>query len=205
MSRLVVSKSEDADDKPRLILSARDSLGRKGSHTEHFNYDDEEAVIRVETTKTLHRPGEPVRAEIISSEPDLAVIVDAVSDNRVVRSELVRLRGGRGFISFPYLDDFKDEVIIAAYSRDGSDGLTVGARKVLYPRDRDLKIAVAPGQAAYQPGEEASATISVRAPDGRAVESALGVVVIDKAVEERARTDQELRPGQWLLLGFPRR
>ncbi|HJQ69574.1 MAG TPA: MG2 domain-containing protein [Blastocatellia bacterium] len=195
VSSLVVGKGKDSDDEPRLIFSARDGLGRKGDRIERFDYDDEEAVIRVETAKTLYRPGEPIRAEITASEPDLAVIVDAVSDSRVIISEVVRLRGGRGFISFPYSDDFKDEVIVAAYARDKSDGLNVGSRTVLYPRDRELKIAVEQGQPSYQPGEEATARISVRSPEGRAVESALGVVVVDKAVEERARTDQEFGAG----------
>ncbi len=201
VSGLVVGKSEDADDEPILIFSARDSLGRKGIHDEDF-YLDEDAVIRVETTKTLHKPGEPIQAEIIASEPDLAVIVNAVSNNHVIESELVRLQGGRGFVSFAYRDDFKDEVIISAYARVDSSDPSIGARTVIYPRARDLQITVAPGQASYQPGEDASATISVQGADGRAVESALGVVVIDKAVEERARTDQEFGPGNGFYSAF---
>src|SRR5205085_3521598 len=55
----------------------------------------------------------------------------------------------------------------------------------------DLKLDVSPAQEMYRPGEEARVGFNVRLADGRAAESALSVVVFDKAVEERARTDQE--------------
>ncbi len=202
VSNLIIApKSDDSGEVPELIFSARDGRGLSGSHDEHFYYY-ESRVIRVDTDKTIHKPGEPIRAEITASEPDMAVICDAVSDNRVVRSEIVRLRNGRGFINFPYNDDFKDEVVIAAYLLGDSDSLRVGSRTVLYPRDHDLKINVEPGQATYQPGEDAKAMISVTSPDGRGIESVLGVVVIDRAVEERARTDQEFGAGSGFYTAF---
>jgi hypothetical protein len=46
-------------------------------------------------------------------------------------------------------------------------------------------------QASYRPGDDAQINLSVQAPQARAPESALGVMVIDKAVDERFRTDQE--------------
>ena len=62
---------------------------------------------------------------------------------------------------------------------------------ILYPRDPELKVDVQSTQASYRPGEDAQVNLSVRSPEGRLTESALGVVVVDKAVEERFRTDQE--------------
>jgi hypothetical protein len=50
-------------------------------------------------------------------------------------------------------------------------------------------------QPAYRPGEKARTDLSVRDAVGRTMESALGLVVFDKAVEERALTDQGLRAG----------
>src|SRR5262249_13612505 len=47
-------------------------------------------------------------------------------------------------------------------------------------------------RASYRPGEEARAELRALTPQGRAAESALGVVIFDKAIEERARTDREL-------------
>jgi hypothetical protein len=64
-------------------------------------------------------------------------------------------------------------------------------RRVLYPGERDLKLDVRLDQSTYKPGEEAHVDFTVRSADGQSIESALGVVVFDKAVEERARTDRE--------------
>ena len=41
------------------------------------------------------------------------------------------------------------------------------------------------------PGETANADLHILTPEGSAVESALGVLVFDKAVAERVRTDEE--------------
>ena len=43
----------------------------------------------------------------------------------------------------------------------------------------------------YRPGEDAQLNFSVRSAEDRSQESALGVVVLDQAVVERFRTDQE--------------
>ena len=67
--------------------------------------------------------------------------------------------------------------------------------RVLYPRDRELEAGLKFDQASYRPGDEARADLRVLTPQGRSVESALGVVIFDKAIEERARTDQEFKGG----------
>jgi hypothetical protein len=55
----------------------------------------------------------------------------------------------------------------------------------------DLKLTLALNQEGYRPGAEASASFLTRTAQGRTAESALGVIIFDKAVEERARTDRE--------------
>jgi hypothetical protein len=174
-----------------LNFTARDARGQIAHHTENFwfGYRNKTAV-RVETGKALYRTGEPIEAKIAASKPDLSLIVDVARDSRVVRSQVVRLREGRASFLIPYSEELKDEITIVAYTSDEPDQ-SFGSRTVLFPRDRDLKLDVKLGQSTYRPGEEASADFRVLAPGGRPVESALGVVVFDKAVEERSRTNQE--------------
>ena len=62
---------------------------------------------------------------------------------------------------------------------------------MLFPRDRDLKLDVRLDRAEYQPGTDATVDFKVSTAEGRPANSALGVVIFDRAVEERARTDQE--------------
>src|SRR5262249_36317811 len=68
---------------------------------------------------------------------------------------------------------------------------STGWANVVYPSNRELRLDLALNRASYRPGEEARADLRALTPQGRAAESALGVVIFDKAIEERARTDRE--------------
>ncbi|HYO62733.1 MAG TPA: MG2 domain-containing protein [Pyrinomonadaceae bacterium] len=195
------------DGRPNLPLrfEARDREGRTGRHAEDFWAADSE--LRVETDKTLYRAGEPVVVEVTSSVREGRVFLDvADDDSRVVAARSARLRGGRASFTLPYAKVFKDRLTITATTADGAHAdaserrghyydseadFTSGSRSVVYPRNRELKLDVRFDKAEYKPGEEANAELSVRGPGGRRAEGALGVVVFDKAVEERARTDEE--------------
>jgi len=52
----------------------------------------------------------------------------------------------------------------------------------------DVKLA----KSVFRPGDEPTAELRVTGADGEQTTSALGLVVVDKAVEERERTDQDL-------------
>ena len=97
--------------------------------------------------------------------------------------------------TLPYNRKFKDDVKISAYSAlepvTNRYDMPYGSRTILYPRDRDLRLKVDFSQPSYRPGEDASISFLTRAANGKSSESALGVVIFDKAVEERARADRE--------------
>ena len=185
---------EKDSNKVYLRFSARDSKGAVGHRNESFNYQDIPA-IRVTTSKSLYRPQEPLDIQLISTEKDLNVIVDVTKDMQVIRSEMVRLRDGRGSITLDYDERFKNEVKVIAYADIAPREYIRDGQTVLYPHDRDLKLDVLPGKETYRPGEEAHVNFNVSAAGGLGAESALGVVIFDRAVEERARTDQEFSSG----------
>jgi hypothetical protein len=186
--------SDDDDDKVYLRFYAHDATAKVGHRNEDFNYKDNPA-IRVHTDKTLHRRGEPVVANLISSEKNLAVILDISRDLEVLRSELVHLKDGRGSVTIPYDDQFRGELVVTAYANTGARDEIYDSHALFYPRDKDLRLDVRPQQTTYRPGQEAHVNFDVLSPDGSKAESALGVVVFDKAVEERARSDQEFGSG----------
>ncbi|HYP00335.1 MAG TPA: MG2 domain-containing protein [Pyrinomonadaceae bacterium] len=194
-----LSEEELSDHRISILFSAHDREGRAGTHAESiWTYSDsDEPVIRVETDKTIYRAGEPIAARITSNKEDMKIFLDVVSNNRVVATETLRLRGRRGaLLELPYRPEFQSRVTLSAYATDFpenryDDDHARGTRTVIYPRNRELKFDVRMSRASYQPGEEAAAGVRVRDASGRSRESALGVVVFDKAVEERARTEQE--------------
>jgi len=178
------------EDEIGVVLSASDSSGRKGSETEEIRFDNDPRV-RVETDKTIYRPGEPINAVITASGDEETVIADLAGEAGLIRSERVRLRDGRASISFPFRPEFKNRVSIVVYPEAAESLSDVGTRTVLYPHNVELNVNVRSSRDTYRPGEDAQLNFSVRSSEDRSQESALGVVVLDQAVVERFRTDQE--------------
>ena len=103
------------------------------------------------------------------------------------------LTNGRADLQIPYSDNFKGDLKIAGIIDDPSDDddsirSTVG---VIFPSKQGINVDSSFDKAVYKPNEEATVRFGVLDVVGKVVESALGVVVFDKAVEERARTDAD--------------
>jgi hypothetical protein len=192
-------RRDEARENLPLRFVARDRAGRTGHHSDDFwlsYYRRETPEIRVETDKAVYAAGETVRVELTSDAERMGVVVDAVSEGRVLYSRATRITGGRAALFIPTGTDFTGAVSIiatsAAPARDNDrESYSMGSRTVVFPRDRELKLDVKLSQKSFRPGEEANAQFAVRTADGRRTSGALGVVVFDKAVEERARTDGE--------------
>jgi|GEM_PF-304352 len=199
----VVRAGEGRDSLP-LRFVARDGSGRTGSERDDFWLRDyyssgRRTELRVETAKTLYAAGEPVEATITSNRPRIGVVVDATVGGRVVASKSLRLDGeGRAALALAPNAEYRGAVTLSATAAepddDDGDEFARGSRTIVFPRKRDLKLDLKLTRASYRPGEEAGVEFSVRGPDGRRAASALGVLVFDKAVEERARTEDEYSP-----------
>lgn len=182
-------------DPSRLSLKfvAQDKAGNKGTLSQSFRFKDD-LGIRVSTAKTIFSPGEPILATIVSSEPSLTVFLDVTRDWSVIQSQLVRIRGGRASVLLPYTPEFKGELSLAAYAEQHSDSSPVlTTRSIIYPHPRDLKLNLQADSRTYKPGERAHVSFKSVNAEGQSVESALGVVVVDKAVDERVRSDESGR------------
>jgi A-macroglobulin TED domain/Alpha-2-macroglobulin family/MG2 domain/Carboxypeptidase regulatory-like domain/A-macroglobulin receptor binding domain/Macroglobulin domain MG3 len=176
----------------RLELFAQDDQGRSGRDV--YDYSDYDSLsTSVETDKTLYRPGEPIKARVTSNSTHTNWIIDLMRGSRLLATRTAQMKDKRIEITFPFASDFTDDLTIIASPTfsDYDDYNLTGIARVLYPRARELKLDIALNQASYRPGDEASLDLRVLTTGGRAAESALGMVVFDKAVEERARTDQE--------------
>nr|MDQ3818268.1 MG2 domain-containing protein [Acidobacteriota bacterium] len=195
VSGLVLPAQSSGGEDATLIFSARDDKGTVGRQTNSFSFSDH-AVLRIETDKTLYRAGEPIKAVITASEPEMRAVVDVWQGATALQSKSVELHGGRASLVIPYNKAFKDGIALTAYSYAGAQSessydIPSAMRRIIYPHERDLRVDVRLDQSTYRPGDDAHADFTVRDAQGRAIESALGVVIFDKAVEERARTDSE--------------
>ena len=195
-SGLVIADSEEKPIAVRrfwdaeLDFAARDRGGRQG-HTSESVWYASSGLIRVETNKALYKPGEPIEVQVTATGGPTSLFIDVAQRWKVVHSQTISLVNGRGRLTLPYRKEFMNEVGIAAYGYSGASNFIVGTRTVLFPRRHDLKLDVRMSRPQYRPGEEASTAFQVQTGSGQAIESALGVTVVDRAVEERARTDAD--------------
>jgi len=188
-----------------LKFAAHDSGNFTGQHTESFYYADV-PVIRVVTDRALYRPGEAIKVNITASDPNLNLFVDVSRDANIIESRSVALSGGAAAFTLPYRPEFRDEVTISAYASSSETSsrydFSSASRTILFPRDRDLKLNFRLDHAEYKPGDDATVDFRILTPEGLPVSSALGVVIFDRAVEERARTDQDFSGSFGFYRGF---
>jgi hypothetical protein len=187
----------------RLVLEAHDLEGRRGRETQDFWDAGDRLAIQVVTGHALFRPNEPVDVEVYTNRKTVNLLLDILREGRVIQSQTVNVRNGHAYIPLSYSTDFEGEVTIAAYSPLEAQNrwdMPIGSRTILYPHDPTLKVTAKFDHATYRPGDDAVLDVRVRGASGTPVEAALGSVIFDQAVEERARTDNEF--GQAHGYGF---
>jgi hypothetical protein len=181
-----------------LELEGKDQEGRTGTESEEISVDRNEEFLCVRTNHTLYHPDEPIEAEIVTNAKSDEAIVSVWSREGLLRSLAVKLSEGRGKLKISFEPRFHGELFVSAYSmteKKNEDGTLSGRRQVLFPTKEELDIKVGMKKAVYRPGEAVSSDFDVNTADGKATESALGVLVYDRAVAERVRTDEEFGRG----------
>jgi hypothetical protein len=189
------SRDNDSHRNALLLFEARDNKGRQGRTSEEWTLAPERTYLRVNTTPVLYQPGDALPITIESNSPVREVIVEVSTAAGLVNSRVVRLVKGRAELSFEYDSRLSGEVEITAFALTESlqqdDYALSGTAHVIYPALQDLRVGVKMAHSTYRPGETASAEFSVRSPEGKPVESDLGILVFDRAVAERVRSDEE--------------
>jgi A-macroglobulin TED domain/Alpha-2-macroglobulin family/Carboxypeptidase regulatory-like domain/MG2 domain/Alpha-2-macroglobulin bait region domain/A-macroglobulin receptor binding domain/Macroglobulin domain MG3/Type II secretion system (T2SS), protein G len=189
-----------------LSFRAKDSKGAVGRHIEAMWFYDRPG-IRVATDKTLYKPGEPVQVRLTTAEPDLTLVLDAVRDFQIIASKQVHVRHHSAEVVFDSADKFENEITILAYTfgrKPGDDyynSAITDSHTIAFPKNHELQVEVKLAKSVYHPGDEATANLQVTSPSGEPAKSALGLVVVDQAVEERERADSDFR-GQGGFFNF---
>ena len=172
-----------------VLVVADDGHGRTGRWKEHIygvRYPRED-WFSIRTDKTLYHPGEPIRAKVETNQPDSPLALAAFREGRLLSLEWLTFADGKAAVDLPWRPEYLGEIVLSVATAD--DMVFSASKSVLFPHDTSLRVGVQPAQGSYRPGEEATATVSVVSPGGRAAESAFGVAVVDAAVGERARAD----------------
>lgn len=195
--KIVFSAPERNDYKAdwQLKIAATDAKNQSGNFDEEIRFD-RGGELQIETEKTIYKPGESIKVKIVSTRKDGFVYLDAVKNQSVVESQIVPIKNGSGAAKIKYQPEvFRGELTLAVYAEDVDDEGEIemirAARGVIFPSPENLKFDAKFSRDEYRPNQEARINFRVLDSSGKPSESALGIVVFDKAIEERARTDAE--------------
>lgn len=176
-----------------IRIKARDKNSLEGTFDESFDLDNEDA-IRIATDKAVYKPGETIEVDVSSTQRSGFVYLDIVKAWSPVDSRVIQLHDGRAHISIPYRPSFKGDLVIAAYT-DKEEGRwndsMRAVRGIIFPEQQNLLINAKFSKDIYRPSEDATVRFSVLDGSRKPIESAIGLGIFDKAIEERARTDAE--------------
>lgn len=188
-------KEEDPPQEALLLLEGSDGQAKSGRtsedsvvHVKQYSY------MRVKTEQVLYHAGDPLSVTVETNSPVRDAILAVSTQSGVIESKVIALAKGQAQVDFNYDPRMRGAVEISAFaltSADDDNNALRGSTHVIFPALMDLSVALRMPQTTYKPGENASAVVQVHTPSGRPVESELGVLVFDRAVAERVRTDEE--------------
>jgi hypothetical protein len=177
-----------------LRLTARDREGRTSIFDDTVTPGNAENIW-ISVTHTLLKPGQSIEATLHG--PVGSVIdVEAISEDGVIAHQRVRMHGVEEPFTVPANASFHGLIALRAYSMNSdAEGYewyqSTGYKPVLYPEDRELKVKLTGLRSSYAPGAEVVAGVGLHDAAGSPATGALGVAVIDTAVEQRAETEAE--------------
>jgi len=185
-----------------VLVTATDNQGLTGSLKQDI--EERRTLVNIEPNKTLYRAGEAVTLRISSPpehQPTEHLMITAYSDAGLLAQRIVRLENHRGEVTFPYQPEFRRGVVFVAWNGTAprSDR---SIRGVIFPDGSDLRVSATADRAVYKPGDKASIQMQTFSADGRPVQAAIGLAVVDQSVMERARTDNEFGSRPWFYCGF---
>ena len=192
-----IPREHDRGSSYDIRVTARDKKGQAGTYDESFSLEDDDA-IRIYTDKAIYKPGEMIDIELRSTQKSGYVYVDLVKSWVPLDSRVVELHDGKARLTIPYKAVFKGDLVIAAYT-DKNDGRWSSemraTRGIIFPEQQNLIINAKFSKDEYRPAEDALVRFTVLDGARKPIESAIGLGIFDKAIEERARTEADFGEG----------
>jgi hypothetical protein len=188
------AKEDEPPKSARLLLEASDAQARSGRSSGDWTvFAQQYTYMRVKTQQLLYHPGDALRVSVETNSPVRDAIVAVSTQSGVIESKVIAISRGQTQVDFDFDPRMRGAVEVTAFaltSAEDENYALSGSVHVIFPALMDLSVALRMPQTTYKPGENASAAVRVRTPLGQPVESELGVLVFDRAVAERVRTDE---------------
>lgn len=146
--------------------------------------------LLIETDRSLYARGEPMQVMLRALGPSASGHFIVWKGSEVLLSKPLDLKGGTAQLTLPYDPRFAGALALTFVSRSES-----AERSVVFPQVDPFEISVRSeraGQVAtYKPGDVAPLVLTAHDGKGRPVDAAFGVSIVDEAVLQRSRVDQQ--------------
>jgi hypothetical protein len=187
---------EPGESDINLRVIALDAEGRK-SKLDDTIYPERARRTWITVAHSLLKQEEPIEA-LIHAPLGSTIDVDVLTENGLLAHQQVHMSHPAESLIVPISPDFHGLVTLRAYAMNSDQpqysyywGGGFGYKAVLYPQDRALKVKLTGLQSSYAPGATVNAGLAVSDAIGSVPPGALGIAVIDTAVELRAQTEEE--------------
>lgn len=193
------AKEDEPPKSALFLLEGSDAQARSGRSSSDWTvFTQKYTYMRVKTEQVLYHPGDALSVSVETNSPVRDAIVAVSTQSGVIESKVIAIAKGKVQVDFDYDPRMRGAVEVNAFaltSAEDEDHALSGSTHVIFPALMDLSVALRMPQTTYKPGENASGVVRVRTPLGQPVESELGVLVFDRAVAERVRSDEDFGRG----------
>ncbi len=173
-----------------LFVQARDEGGFSASRTFQFQPEGGTDHVLLRADRAAYVVGETMNLTALTPVNSGSIYLDMVKEGQTISTRSARVQAGRADFAIDLSPDMYGALELHAYKvlLDGS--IVRDTRLVVVDEPRDLDIAITANQDTYLPGEMATIDFQTSAhTDGRAVQTALGVAIVDESVFALQRQD----------------
>ncbi len=168
-----------------LSVMARDEKGATASATS--NAAQRSFVVRADR---FPRGGQPLGVVALCAFAEGSLYVDLVREGVTVATKTMRVKGGRGDLTFDLPAEAAGTMQLSAYRIGPKGEIERDTRVVLVAPSQSLQIELTT-QDTHRPGDEIALNVRVRDAEGRPVVAELALALVDEAVFAM----HESRPG----------
>ncbi|MCS6842803.1 MAG: MG2 domain-containing protein [Caldilineales bacterium] len=165
-----------------LRITAADAAGREARAELTLPLDRAREVLLLRTDRAIYAVGDTAAVEALSAGPASAVFLDVIKAGQLVLTQSAPVQDGKATFALDLTPELAGTLELNAYAVGSDSRALRDSRVIVVDAPEALRVELATDRPEYRPGEEAILSAQVQsAADGRPVEAALGLAVVNEA------------------------
>ncbi len=165
-----------------IQIAAQDALGHTGQATLYVQGQYWGAQVLLRPERATYRVGETMNLEVLTTESSGSIYLDITREGQTLSTRALEIQNGRATAAVDLTPDLYGTLALHAYKPLLNGGVVRDTRLVVVDAADELALDVQLDRETYRPGDKATLQIDVAGQDGKGVQSALGLAVVDESV-----------------------